>query len=199
MEYIEYKSYCPYLAGLHGKKPSKTDRLIMLRSGLVHTEIKFPPRHGGISASATKRDDCDCFRFKMIGYSHPERWLTVRIPCTEAQVDAIFAKCCEMADMPCFDYSLGDFTALLKSGQCAYGPNALKYDLIGLLSFTSKLRLIRPHTTKVWCTEACFIALLEAFPSLLQFDLWHELQPHDLHPSHGDMIIRNYVRSLSRI
>jgi hypothetical protein len=224
IKYLKYRSYCPELAQLHGKKPSKTDRLIGLRSDLTHTEIQFTDRYGNISFSATMADDCRCARFKMIGYSHPERWLTVLVPVTAEQEALIFAKACEMADVDILeDLFTKEISYEVDSGGvCFYGNNALKYDLQGVsLSFISKWRVWRPHDKWVWCTEACFIAMMAGFLDILEFGTseyvtmsctsveggdWamdkvdnylNALKPDDLHPSRGDMIIRNYVRKLA--
>ena len=218
---IKYHSYSPPLAALHGKKPSWTDRFIGLRSELSHTELQFSERYGNVSFSATLADGCKCARFKMIGYSHPERWLTAVLEVTDEQEDAIFEKCCEMAAMRpevakafCLDPEKGWW-----DGDCCtlyphtkglyYGPKALKYDTPQVVfGFISKLRIKKGDKRKVFCTESCFIALMEVWPELLRFkgelksfdgEVCHptkKLNPDELTPSMGDMIIRNAARRM---
>jgi len=209
---MKYHSYNPTLARLYGKKPSRTDRLIQHRSELTHTEIQFSDRYGGISFSATMADDCKCARFKMIAYSHPERWCTTELEMTDEQEDAVFKKCCEMADIKsklCWD-AKGFIEDAAKTGYCFKGPNALKYDLNAVrFSFITKWNLWRGHENRVFCTESCFIALMEVWPELLciydrERDLgggeWDRefkyLQPDQLTPSLGDMIIRDFARRM---
>ena len=210
---MRYRSYNPTLARLYGKKPSRTDRLIQHRSELTHTEIQFSDRYGGISFSATMADDCKCARFKMIAYSHPERWCTTELEMTDEQEDAVFEKCCEMADIDreCLEvWLLGCDDSMPADGYLHYGDDALKYDLNAVrFSFITKLNLWRGHEKKVFCTESCFIALMEVWPELLciydrERDLgggeWDRefkyLQPDQLTPSLGDMIIRDFARRM---
>jgi len=113
-----------------GKPLTKVDRLILLRSSPhVHTEIQFSSRYDGVSFSATMQDGSNCCRFKQITYTHPERWDTLFIPCTEAQEDKGMARAKEI--------------------------EGCKYDLIGLLSFATELNIIKPHPDKYWCNEVC--------------------------------------------
>ena len=215
---MKYHSYSPTLAQLHGKKPTWIDRMIGMRSDLAHTEIQFSDRYGGISFSATMADGCKCARFKMIGYSHPERWLTTELSVSDEQEDAVFKKCCEMAGMHCPTMKVeAEVGAAL--GELFFGPNALKYDLAQVsFGFISKLRIKKGDKRKVFCTKACFIALMEAWPCLLEFhkdqgdmnfiagftlDDYEnkvrktpdkKLDPDDLTPSLGDMIIRDFAR-----
>jgi hypothetical protein len=178
---IYLKSFNP--KGDPAYKLTWTDRAIMLRSDLTHTEILFSERYGGISFSATMADGCKCARFKMISYSHPLRWLTVDIACTDEQEDMIFDECCRMADLSkewC-DIHINNFTDTVDLGEIVCGPNALKYDLLGLLSFCTRWTIIRPHEKWVWCTEACFRALGGVFPSeMFPPDTLHPRSGHDL-------------------
>jgi len=210
MSYITIHSYNPIMAALYGKKKSKTDRLINLRSELTHTEIQFSERYGGISFSATLKDGCKCARFKMIGYSHPERWCSVKLWVTVEQESNMFTKACKMADMMgMINWTYDDIFSsslwkndLQLSGFCYRGPNPFKYDTSRVvLSFISKRRIIPGRKNYVWCTEAVFIVLLVAFPEILTFshteypDIhWNKLNPDDLHPSLGNMIVQNFTR-----
>lgn len=142
---------------------TKTDILIQLRSDFTHSEFQFSARYRGVSASATMQDDCRCFRFKMIDYNkHPLRWKTQIVPLTDEQEDAIMQTAMKMAGL------LGNLTAAhivfsesATMGQIFKGPNALKYDLIGVsLSFIlPKWRVVRPHKRWVWCSEGVTILL----------------------------------------
>lgn len=210
---MKYHSYSPVLAQLHGKKPSWVDRFISMRSDLSHTEIQFSDRYGGISFSATMADDCKCARFKMIGYKHPERWLTTPLQVTDEQEDAIFKKCCEMADVSSIHKLTvfgiqNTFFEDMDNNRCFFGPNALKYDLAQVsFGFISKLRIKRGDKMRVFCTEAVYIALMEVWPEILSFvpDSFkkdpvmkccvpYRLDPDELTPSTGDDIIRNHKR-----
>jgi hypothetical protein len=175
-KYMVLRGYDPEMARLHGKKKTNLDRLIGLRSWLAHSEIQFSSRYGGISFSATLKDGCKCARFKMIKYSHPERWRDVYIPVTEEQEDSIMAKCLEMSDMP------DGFACFMKVGtqkgkdlywdqsDCAFGPNALKYDTPAVaLGFISKARFWKVRKDWVFCSMACAMALMEVWPELLDF------------------------------
>ena len=131
------------------------------------------------------KDGCKCARFKMIGYSNPALWETILIPVTAEQEALIFAEACRMADVSEYDV-WGNTQAPRAIGQCYYGPNALKYDLIGLLSFGTKWRIIRPHSKWVWCTEAC----LKAVQAGLNLDC----APDEHSPSSGHKLVKEYVK-----
>jgi hypothetical protein len=217
---MKYHSYSPTLAQLHGKKLSwtkdfrskLTEEAIQLRSELTHSELQFSDRYGGISFSATMADDCKCARFKMIGYSHPERWLSTELEMTDTQEDLVFAKCCEMADigkMVNYRTPLKNVLFMDMGKGCYHGPNALPYDLTAVsVSFITKWNIWHGSAKKVFCTEACFVALMEAWPEMLDFEVLRStgkgdevelldikrLNPDQLHPSLGDMIIRDFVR-----
>jgi hypothetical protein len=173
-KYMVLRGYDPEMARLHGKKKTNLDRLIGLRSWLAHSEIQFSSRYGGISFSATLKDGCKCARFKMIEYSHPERWRDVYIPVTEEQEKKIFEKCCEMADWidPVkFNWDIGNWSQAAKGDMgCAFGPNALKYDTPAVaLGFISKARFWKVRKDWVFCSMACAMALMEVFEDLLMF------------------------------
>jgi hypothetical protein len=173
-KYMVLRGYDPEMARLHGKKKTNLDRLIGLRSWLAHSELQFSSRYGGISFSATLKDGCKCARFKMIEYSHPERWRDVYIPVTEEQEKKIFEKCCEMADWidPVkFNWDIGNWSQAAKGDMgCAFGPNALKYDTPAVaLGFISKARFWKVRKDWVFCSMACAMALMEVWPELLDF------------------------------
>ena len=187
----------PKMAALYGKKPDAVDKMIMLRSELTHTELQFSERYGNISFSATRQDGCKCARFKMIGYTHPERWQAVEFDVTEEQEDVIFRKCCEMADVN------GTMAELMvdmpRYSTCYCGPDALKYDTPAVLfSFITKWEIWRGHRSRVFCTEACFIALLEAFPDLLEIGESDVVTTTICYADGrcGDISSRNYITKL---
>jgi len=158
-------SYNAKQAQLDGKPLTMTDRLIMLRSNLTHSEFRFSNRYGGISFSFTMADGANGARFKAIKYSHPKRWEKDVIPLTDEQEDMIFKEACRLVDVPV------DFLALANVKFCQ-GANHAKYDLIGLLIHATKkskkwwlngLRFslwcwtlpIKPSDTASWCSEGC--------------------------------------------
>lgn len=183
--YIKYHSFDSKADPTY-KPPLKqaiSDWFIGLRSYLKHTELEFPEIYGCISFSATNADGCKCARFKMIDYTeHPQRWKTVLISVTREQCDLMFAEACRMAGITGGYWVKASSYLKLPSDVCIYGPNALKYDLIGLLSFATRWEIIRPHAKWVWCTEACFKALQAGLPRLS----W--VKP-EMHPEHGHAVI----------
>lgn len=203
MPYNTVHTFNPIRAALYGWKPEDfkawvTMKAIQFRSDSIHNEYQFSKRYGGISCSATMMDGVKGFRFKMIGYSHPEYWDSVRLWVTDELEDAIFADALKMAG---FDRGM-DYPDLLLNmfDGIAYGPNALKYDLLAVsFSFISKRTIWRPDKTKVFCTEAVYILLLIAFPDILCFgeprgSFKTTLLADQLTPSMGDMIVRDYAR-----
>lgn len=207
MPWITVHTHNPIRAALYGEKPDgfkalAVQKVIGLRSYHDHTEKQLSERYGGISCSATMMDGCKCFRFKMIGYSHPEFWDSVRLWVTDEQEDAMFAEACRMADLRGRKWLDGAIKYKGKIDNLRYyGPNALKYDLMAVsFSFISKRTWWRPSKTKVFCTESVFILLLIAFPDILTFNDFvgkggdYELKPDQLTPSLGDMIVRDYAR-----
>lgn len=155
------KSFNARRAVEFGYKLSFTDRLILMRSWIhTHTEWQFGPKYDKVSFSFTLKDEAKGARFKDIGYSHPERWDHVCVPLSQEKEDMLYCRFSKMLGM--------------------------KYDLIGLLGFTTKLPLIRPNKSKRWCTSgvigpAIEIGIFEKIP--LDFE--------KMHPSWGDMMARN--------
>jgi len=188
--YMRYRTFDPLGDPTYkpGFKQRSSDWLIMLRSKYTHTTLQFPDEtHGGISASASMRGGHNCFRFIMNNYTkHPKRWKTVLIPVTREQVDLMFAEACRMADMDIdvmhdmirkieSPYTWNKFNTFVY-----YGPNALKYDLLGLLSFATRWEIIRPHSKWVFCTEAVFRVLKVGFSLELATAI-----PSKFHPQSG--------------
>lgn len=209
IKYMKLKTYSPNMAALHGKPKTKVDKIIQLRSADVHNEIQFTDRYGEISFSATMADDCKCARFKKIAYSHEERWKTVLIPVTAEQEALMFKEACVLADV---NNDFLDRRKIMRSciskDELFYGPDAVKYDLAGVsFGFISHRKIWKPSATKMWCSETCFIVLLKVFPDILTFKIfrpitgWEDLdttiiklEPHDLQPTQGDEIARNYFK-----
>ncbi len=137
----------------YGRRYTWMDRLIMLRSGLVHVEFVFSGRYGCISFSATLRDGCWCCRFKYINYSHPKQWRSVVIPFSDKEEDRAWAKACEMADLPIpwQTYRYNHFRA----GGTYYGPNAVPYDIKGQICHVFKWQVVKRNPKKTWCSKAC--------------------------------------------
>lgn len=145
---------------------------------LVHTEIMFSERYGSISFSATLEDGCKCARFKLIKYSHPERWTTEEVPMTDEQEDAAFAKACRLADV--YRMEMADVTMSIKQAmdipwlaqgfahyeiKCFYGPHAVKYDTLGvILCNLSRRRILPSNPKRYWCTEIVTAVIQKAYP-----------------------------------
>ena len=188
---IKLRTFNCKRAMLFGYRPSLADRLIMLRSHCTHTEIQFSKRCGNISFSATTADGCKCARFKMIAYSHPERWETVLIPVNLLKEARVLHKASQMAGVE--KKSLDKIKTSLEIHGTCHGPGALEYDLPAVaLSFISRAKIWKPHKKKVFCTEAVFMLLDEVFPELLGSV---NLQPDELTPALGDMVARDYFKT----
>ena len=143
-------TYDAIAAKADGKPLSFIDRLIMLRSKpYIHDEFQFSERYDDVSFSATMQDKARCCRFKKIRYSHPQRWKQQVIPMTDKQEDRAYKKACELEDK--------------------------KYDLLGLLSFGTRWRIIVPHRDRYWCAEAVATLVVAGRHSF-------DLIPDTLHP-----------------
>lgn len=167
-------------------KKTWTDRLIRIKSKYTHTETQYSDRYGGISASATMADGCNCFRFKNIDYTkHPRRWKSVVISCTDEQEDLMFAEDCKMADVDehymrsaCFDPA---------PNRCYYGWRPMKYDKIGvILCNISHRRIIGSSDKVLWCTESRIKTLLTAFLDLT------DKKPDEFRPDNGHKLVKEY-------
>ncbi len=138
---IKLRSKNAIRAKKYGKKLTYIDKLILMRSKLhVHSELQFSDTYDNVSFSATMQDGSNCARFKQIKYSHPERWDTVCIETTELQEETMYNAALALQDTP--------------------------YDLFGLLSLATPLKLIKPSRKAVWCSEVCIMVLKKAFPDL---------------------------------
>jgi hypothetical protein len=171
--YIEIKTVNAKMKRMYGDKLTWTEKGIERRSNGLHVELRFSTRYGRISFSCTLADGVGGCRFKMIGYSHPYRWSTIRIAVTEEQEARLFAKACEMADI---SISKADFWALTPPAVVdlanetgvLYGPNHIKYDKWGAtFSFISKHRIWRMHPANMICNEAVANVMLVDWPGLL--------------------------------
>jgi len=87
MMWLDYKFYIGT-----GDWATMTDKLILLRSN-PYTHVELQRQHDLKSFSSSMRKDfagkAEGVRFKMIGYSHPERWDTLRVWVTPRQYWAI--------------------------------------------------------------------------------------------------------------
>jgi hypothetical protein len=120
---------------------------------------------------------------------HPLRWKSVIIPCTDYQEDLIWAEDRRMADIDLKkDSLLVKLRPVLDTiGTCYFGPNAIKYDKIGVvLCNISHRRIIKSWNDRVWCTEQCIMALLKAFPDLT------DKHPDEFRPDNGHKLIESY-------
>ena len=165
-------------------KKTWIDRAIQLRSQETHTETQYSGRYGGVSSSATRADGCKSQRFKYIdGYiRHPKRWKSIVIPCTDEQEDLMFEYDCKMADR-----TRSDVEHEIGFGFTSFGPNALKYDTLGvILCNISHRRILRSSDKLVWCTESRIMSLLKAFPDLT------DKHPDEFRPDNGHELVKNY-------
>jgi len=147
-------------------KISFADWLIRWKSDETHSEFQLSSRYGGISVSVTMEDGCKCVRFKWIDYTkHPLRWLSQIIPLTDEQEDAIFAEACKLADISTNVMLATCESSYMYSGYCYHGPNARKYDLVGVvLCNLSKWRIIRSNKKWYWCSELVCHLIQVAYP-----------------------------------
>lgn len=145
---MKLKSYNTYRAvQIYGYRETPAEHLIMLRSPVhTHTELQFGPRYDNISFSATMQDDAKCCRFKMIEYTHPERWDEIDIPATDEQEDRVYREAKKIEGQP--------------------------YDLKGLLSFGTELDIVKPKKNAWWCSE-CVIHILKSVFSDLPLEPDH--------------------------
>ena len=165
---IQYWFWDARQAQKDGKKMTAVDIAILLRSDLTHVEKRFDANRGYVSYSSTSADDADGGRFKYIDYSHPKRWRVLAFEVTDSEEQMIWEKCCDKADMP---YDWQENTNLYFDGKKYQGPNHIRYDFIGLLSFALEKSptwwrniqrwamwfwtvIIKPDPNKEWCSES---------------------------------------------
>ncbi len=131
------KAYNGRRAEMFGDKMGVIQRLIFQRSFWLHTEWQFSERFDNISFSAAIGEGA---RFKDIQYSHGYRWDSIRIPLNDSAEDRAMAKAKEL--------------------------DGKEYDLWGLGSFGTKLKIIKPDPDKVWCSETTTNLAVAAVPGL---------------------------------
>jgi len=167
IKFIKLRTKNAKMLMLYGDKLTASEWLRKARTNGLHTEVQHSSRYGDISNSCTLSDGCNGGRFKMIGYSHPYRWSTLCIPCTDEQEARIFAKGCEMADV-CKGFAGWVNNPSVKITECEYGPNHVKYDKrAAFFSFISKHNIWKPSKTKMICNRYCAELLLEVWPDML--------------------------------
>lgn len=152
MNTVKLRFYNAVRAAKFGKKLSPIDNLILLRSyPHTHVEIQYSRCYNNISFSATMQDNANACRFRDIDYgANSERWDTIFLPVTSQQEEAGFARAKELEGKP--------------------------YDLIGLLSFASRLDIVKPNQNSYWCSEA----VAEIILAMLGFD---DFRPDSFSPS----------------
>ena len=195
-------------AELHGYKPTKTDKLIMLRSDGVHMQIQFTERYGHISATSTLRYGVGGFCFLDTKYSHHVYWDIVYLPVTAEEEALMWAKGCEMADARYFQkYEFAEaldvyFNEHLTVNGCIYGPNHVKYDFWrgAVFSYISKAKIIKPSKTKMVCNRAVTEVVLAGKPDAMEIVrpnegiVSHQADYASMTPSEADAMFRNYCR-----
>lgn len=179
-----------------GKKPSLTDRIIMMRSPLTHAEVEFVERRMWFSSTlAEGANGCRMMRHRI---EHPNRWQTVDVPLNRQQLQRAWEKACCMSGLPStWMEQLGGHVAEKKVYQ-DWSHKHVPYDKLGLMSFALKrsdrwwldmLRglvwgwtlVVKPSEEGVWCSEACAMVLkagLWGDEPLCAFPL--EVSPSDL-------------------
>jgi len=205
IKYIQLVTWNKEMMLMYGDKLTGTQKAIGRRSNGLHTCIRHSDRYRHIWFSCTCADGADGCRFKMINRSHPYRQSVVNIPVTADQEARLFAKECEMADMHCIDYALGDWVGLLNDKQVAYGPNHIKYDKWGArFAFILKWELWKMDRVKMICSEACANVLLEVWPDMLtvknqKLD-WGQiiLDPATITPEQFEYQVRHYFELLRK-
>jgi hypothetical protein len=177
--YIEIKTVNRKMKLMYGDKLTGTQKAIGLRSNGLHVVIRFTDRYGRISWHCTLADGMGGCGFKMIGFSHEYQWSTVRIAVTAEQEARLFAKACEMADVPTFqefcetngNNTIEIFMQHAGITKCMYGPDHIKYDRWGAsFGFISKLRIWRMHPEDMICNEAVANVMIVVWPDLLVVD-----------------------------
>ena len=180
-------------------KKTVVDRLIQIKSRDTHSTLQYSHRYGGISCSATMADGCNGVRFRMNDYTkHPLRWKKVIIPCTDEQEDLMFAEDCRQTDFYFNKVTsleiLGPPLNQEQEGRCYFGPNALKYDKIGVVICNiSHRRIIKSWESRVWCTESRIMTLLKAYPDLT------DKHPDEYRPDNGHELVKNYFENFGSL
>ena len=177
--YIRIRTVNAKMKRMYDDEFTWTERGIEKRSNGLHVEIQFSTRYGNISFSCTLADGVGGCRFKMIGYSHPYRWSTIRKAVTAEQEARLFAKACKMADVEGDAKTVlvtGLYIERVKAKEIFYGSDHIKYDRWGAtFSFISKLRIWRMHPENMICNEAVAEVMLVVWPDLLVIDQeYHE-------------------------
>jgi hypothetical protein len=136
-----------------------------------------------VSASSTMAEGANGNRFKFIPYNNPTHWKSVAYQITDEEEQRLWEKTCNACDM---NYNwqefLEDDTATGKINEKPiFGPNHIKYDKGGLMSFALEKHpndkwffcLIRgiiwgwtlaisPDPENEWCSESCCRRVNEA-------------------------------------
>ncbi len=187
------RSYNAVRAAMFGKKLTKTQWLILRRCGWwTHNEYQYSGRYNSISHSATLADGANCSRFKLIEYTHPERWDTVIVPMTDEQEDRAFAKAMALSGML---VSWDDVVQMCLDKEPVYGSKAVKYDTVGQLChiFTG-LEIWKPTKGKIWCTldvgKQIYAGGFGFYHWLKQWVKTTELRPDQLH-----MMAKHYFKT----
>ena len=167
MKTIKHRYWDAKRAKADGKPLTAVDILILLRSDLTHEELQFGENRYYVSFSSTLADDANGCRFKYIQYTHPKRWRTLVEDIIDSEEQILWNACCSYADLP-NDWQLRP----QKIGMPIQGPNHIRYDYIGLLSFALEKSpsiwrniqrwamwgwtvIFRPSPFSVWCSESC--------------------------------------------
>ena len=184
-------------AMLFGYKPTKIDRLIMLRSIGVHMQNQHTSRYNYLSFTSTLRHGANGCCFLDTKYSHKDYWDVVYLPVTAEEEAKIWAEECVMADINPSYCNPDEMDNI-----CFYGPNHIKYDLAGAsFSYWTKFDIWKPSKTKMVCNRAVTRAVLagkpDAMDTVTQTHRGREQGKADwasFTPSEADAMFRNYAR-----
>ena len=167
MKTITHRYWDARRAKEDGKPLTAVDIAIMLRSDLTHEELQFGENRGWVSFSSTLADGANGCRFKYIQYSNPKRWRTLVEEIEDGEEQLLWDYCCIAADL---DNQWRK--PIPAKSPIHYGPNHLKYDKLGLLSFALEKSpsvwrniqrwvmwgwtcIIKTDPYGVWCSEVC--------------------------------------------
>jgi hypothetical protein len=174
MKTIELWFYDALTARKHGKKLSKVDALILLRSKLTHAEICFVDR-GRAFFTSTKADGAGGCRMKYGVDKNPERWQVIRLTVSTRQEYLMWGMACGLAGVTQTRHLWTECFTHTHDGETIYkGDTHKKYDTAGLLSFALQtsdkkhvtalrnmaywwmkvVKWFEPDEENRWCSEA---------------------------------------------
>ena len=175
-------SYNYKRARQNGAKFSLIGWLISRIDEWTHSEIRFSGMFRRVSFSCTNADKTHCCRFKLIKYSHRERWDVDQVPCSVQNEMKRILKACRLADVPFAE--LEKWLKTAKPGDVKFGKKAVKYDTWGTaLSFISRLKIVKSSTTGQRCCEAV--------ANVIMASDYMDIDPEEITPGDLRRAVRN--------